>query len=187
MSEDKGETKVNEQAEEESGKTSSAKPKSTPRKKASSKRTRTAEAPVKEAAAVAEKKPRQRKKSDTSKASAAAAKSSEKPQRGGRRRGQQRQKQEKQRTEAALQAYRILIRPLATEKTIGMIEKQNTLTFIVDGAAAKHVIKRAAEQLYDVKVSKVRTLNSPLNQKKAFIKLDPAFKAQEIATRLGIL
>ncbi|MCL5788505.1 MAG: 50S ribosomal protein L23 [Candidatus Marsarchaeota archaeon] len=86
-----------------------------------------------------------------------------------------------------MEASKILIKPLATEKTIGMIERLNTLTFIVNANANKRAVKRATEQLYGVKVKKVRTLNSPLNTKKAFVRLHPEYKAQEIATRLGIL
>jgi large subunit ribosomal protein L23 len=97
------------------------------------------------------------------------------------------QKEEQNRILASLSASNILLAPLATEKTIGMIERFNTLSFIVNPKAIKPQIKRAVESLYSVKVYKVRVLNSVDNKKKAFVRLNPEFKAQEIATRMGIL
>ncbi len=81
----------------------------------------------------------------------------------------------------------IIKRIVATEKAIMYIENQNTLTFIVELKATKHDIKRAVEELFQVKVEKVRTLITPKGEKKAYVKLKPEFKASEIATRLGIL
>jgi large subunit ribosomal protein L23 len=97
------------------------------------------------------------------------------------------QKEEQNKILAALSASDVLLAPLATEKTIGMIERFNTLSFIVNPKAIKPQIKRAVESLYSVKVQKVRVLNSVDNKKKAFVRLKPEFKAQEIATRIGIL
>ncbi|MCD6324181.1 MAG: 50S ribosomal protein L23 [Desulfurococcales archaeon] len=81
----------------------------------------------------------------------------------------------------------IILRIVATEKALGLVEKENTLTFIVDRRATKHDIKRAVEQLFEVKVAKVRTLITPKGFKKAYIKLTPEFKASEVATKLGII
>lgn len=86
-----------------------------------------------------------------------------------------------------LDALNVLIAPYVTEKSISMIEKFNTLTFIVDPRATKTDIKLAVEHLFNVKVEKVRTINMMDNRKKAYVKLKSEFKAQEIATRLGIL
>ncbi|HIQ02808.1 MAG TPA: 50S ribosomal protein L23 [Desulfurococcales archaeon] len=83
--------------------------------------------------------------------------------------------------------YKILIRPLHTEKAIMKIEKENTLVFIVDRRATKHQIKEAIEKLFNVKVVKVNTLITSRGEKKAYIKLAPQYKADEIATRLGLL
>ncbi|PSN86784.1 50S ribosomal protein L23 [Candidatus Marsarchaeota G2 archaeon ECH_B_SAG-F08] len=81
----------------------------------------------------------------------------------------------------------VLIRPWVTEKTTGLIEKQNTLVFEVARNATKSEIKKAVEYQFGVKVMKVRTVNTPTNRKKAYVRLSPQYKAQEIATRLGIL
>jgi len=83
--------------------------------------------------------------------------------------------------------YKILIRPLHTEKAINLIEKENTLVFIVDRKATKHDIKRAIEILFDVKVDRVRTLITPKGGKKAYIKLRPEYKASEVAMHLGLI
>ena len=81
----------------------------------------------------------------------------------------------------------IVIRPITTEKAIMLIEKQNTLTFIVRRDATKPQIKEAIEKLFGVKVVRVNTLITPQGEKKAYVKLAPEYKASEIAARLGIL
>ena len=81
----------------------------------------------------------------------------------------------------------VIIRPLATEKALRLIEEQNTLTFIVRRDASKPLIKRAVEEMFGVKVEKVRTLITPRGEKKAYVKLAPEYNASEIATRLGIV
>jgi len=80
----------------------------------------------------------------------------------------------------------VIIRPDITEKSMGMIEKENKLIFIVSRNANKKIIKQAVEKLYEVKVESVNTLITPKGEKKAFVKLSPEYKAEEIATRMGI-
>ncbi len=81
----------------------------------------------------------------------------------------------------------VIIRIVATEKALGLIEKENTLTFIVQRNAKKHEVKRAIEELFNVKVERVRTLITPKGFKKAYVKLSPEYKASEVATKLGII
>jgi len=83
--------------------------------------------------------------------------------------------------------YSIIIRPLMTEKALTKIEKENTLVFIVHRKATKHQIREAVEKLFGVKVVKVNTLITPEGEKKAYVKLAPEYKAEEIASRLGLL
>lgn len=83
--------------------------------------------------------------------------------------------------------YRIIIRPVITEKAVDNVEKENVLTFIVDLRASKHEIKRAVEQIFQVKVAKINTLITPRGEKKAYVKLRKEYNASEIASRLGIL
>lgn len=51
----------------------------------------------------------------------------------------------------------VVIKPVVSEKTMGLME-DNKYTFIVDKRANKTEIKRAIEELFDVKVNKVNTL-----------------------------
>ena len=83
--------------------------------------------------------------------------------------------------------YEIMIRPVITEKAVTKIEKENVLTFIVNRKATKRQIKRAIEEIFRVKVTKVNTLITPKGEKKAYVKLAPEYNAAEIASRLGIL
>ena len=82
--------------------------------------------------------------------------------------------------------YKIIKKPLITEKTFDLIEKENKLVFIVDRKANKNQIKRAIEKLHKVKVIKVNTMITSKGEKKAFIKLHPEYSAQDIAIDLGI-
>ena len=82
--------------------------------------------------------------------------------------------------------YKIIKKPLITEKTFDLIEKENKLVFIVNKRANKSQIKRAIEKLHNVKVIKVNTLITTKGEKKAFVKLHPEYSAQDIAIDLGI-
>lgn len=83
--------------------------------------------------------------------------------------------------------YKVIIRPLHTEKALLLIEKNNTLTFIVARDATKHDIRYAVEKLFNVKVEKVNTLITPKGEKKAYVKLSKEYKASDIASKLGLL
>ena len=82
--------------------------------------------------------------------------------------------------------YTIIKKPLITEKTFDLIERENKLVFIVNRSANKNQIKRAIEKIHNVKVIKVNTMITPKGEKKAFIKLHPDNSAQDIAIELGI-
>ena len=82
--------------------------------------------------------------------------------------------------------YRVIIRPLVTEKAVSMIERENELTFIVDRRATRADIKRAVEEMFEVKVEKVNVLLTMKGEKKAYVKLKPEYDASEIAARIGL-
>lgn len=82
--------------------------------------------------------------------------------------------------------YKIIKKPLITEKTFDLIEKENKLVFIVSRKANKNQIRKAIEKLHNVKVIKVNTMITPKGEKKAFVKLHPEYSAQDIAIDLGI-
>ncbi len=82
--------------------------------------------------------------------------------------------------------YKILIRPLITEKTFDLIENENKLVFIVDKKANKPTIRKAFEKIHNVKVISINTLITVGGAKKAFIKLHPSNSAPDLAVDLGI-
>jgi len=53
--------------------------------------------------------------------------------------------------------YQIIKRPLITEKSTWLKDKNRELCFEVDIRANKHEIKKAVEELFKVKVERVRT------------------------------
>jgi len=81
----------------------------------------------------------------------------------------------------------ILIEPVKTEKAIGKIEYENTLTFLVDLKATKEDVKKEFEKLFNVKVASVRTFVSSKGKKHAFVRLEKEFKADDIATKLKMI
>jgi large subunit ribosomal protein L23 len=81
---------------------------------------------------------------------------------------------------------KVITYPLMTEKAVNLIESENKLTFIVDLKANKYKVKRAVEELYEVKVDRVNLMITPKGLKKAFVKLREDYKASDLAIRLGI-
>jgi large subunit ribosomal protein L23 len=55
--------------------------------------------------------------------------------------------------------HQVIIRPVISEKSYGLIETANQYTFQVDKRANKNQIKRAVESAFDVRVRKVNTSN----------------------------
>ncbi len=86
-----------------------------------------------------------------------------------------------------MNANDVIFYPLMTESASLMVERDNKLVFIVNKKAGKADVRRAVEELYEVKVTKVTVLTSPKGEKKAFVKLHPEFKASDVAIKLGIL
>ena len=54
----------------------------------------------------------------------------------------------------------IIVRPVISEKSYGLLD-EGKYTFIVDPRANKTEIKIAIEQIFDVKVDSVHTMNRP--------------------------
>ena len=80
-----------------------------------------------------------------------------------------------------------ILYPVTNEKAIGLIEFQNTLTFVVETKATKPQIKKDVEGLFEVKVASVNTLITPIGIKKAYVKLKEGFKADDVAAKLKIV
>jgi len=83
--------------------------------------------------------------------------------------------------------YEVVLYPLMTESASLMVEKENKLAFMVNLKASKSDVKRAVEQMYEVKVESVNTQVTPTGEKKAFVKLHPDYRAADVAIKLGIL
>ena len=92
-----------------------------------------------------------------------------------------------------MKAREIIRRPLLTEKTTLMQERENTVCFEVDRRANKIEIRHAVEELFDVEVASVnivnrkgkpvmrygRIVNHRPAERKAYVKLAPGSKTLE--------
>ncbi|GAB6164796.1 50S ribosomal protein L23 [Thermostilla marina] len=88
-----------------------------------------------------------------------------------------------------LEPYQVILRPLVTEKGYHKAERLNQYTFAVNPKATKADIRRAVEELFDVKVIRVNTQNRKGKPrrvrynfgytkawKKAIVTLDPEYR-----------
>jgi large subunit ribosomal protein L23 len=78
------------------------------------------------------------------------------------------------------------MKPVMTEKAVMMIETDNVLTFKVPMIMSKEAIKKEVEEVFDVKVEKIRTLIRD-NKKTAYIKLKGDTLAIDVVTKLGLM
>ena len=78
------------------------------------------------------------------------------------------------------------MKPIVTEKAVMMIEAQNVLTFEVGMRKTKSEIKADIEEMFGVKVGKLKTLIKN-NKKYVYAKLKPEFPAIDVATKLGLM
>ena len=81
----------------------------------------------------------------------------------------------------------VLIRPVAGDKNTQKMEKENTITFLVNANSNKFMIKQAFAKIYGMKVRSVRTLNTIKGDKKAYIRMKNDKDALGLATKIGIL
>lgn len=64
-----------------------------------------------------------------------------------------------QKTRMQLQPHQILLRPLVTEKGMHRSTRLNQYAFEINALATKEDVKNAVEEMFDVRVLKVRTQN----------------------------
>ena len=81
----------------------------------------------------------------------------------------------------------IILYPLISEKAVNMIESENKIVFIVNSSAGKQDVKSAVEKVYNVKVESIRTNNDRKGRKSAIVRLKKEFKADDLATKLGVI
>jgi len=83
--------------------------------------------------------------------------------------------------------YDVIFHPIITEVSSRILEAENKIVFAVSLKASREDIKRAVEELYEVKVERVTTVITHKGFKKAFVKLHPDYKAVDVAIKLGVL
>ncbi|HNT60906.1 MAG TPA: 50S ribosomal protein L23 [Candidatus Bilamarchaeaceae archaeon] len=81
----------------------------------------------------------------------------------------------------------VLIAPVKTEKAIGKIEFENTITFRVENSATKPQVRDEVEKVFGVKVASVRMLNTLGGGKRAVVKLADGSKAEDISSKLKMV
>lgn len=81
----------------------------------------------------------------------------------------------------------ILEAPIKTEKAIGRIEFENTITFRVSSRATSPQVKSEVEKLFGVKVASARTYITPAGEKRAVVRLAKGFKAEDISSKLKMV
>ncbi|MEK6892963.1 MAG: 50S ribosomal protein L23 [Nanoarchaeota archaeon] len=80
----------------------------------------------------------------------------------------------------------MILKPVTSEKAVKMIELENTLLFETERRAKKQEIKKEVEEVFAVKVEKVRTLIHG-NAKFAYVRLNKLNPAIDVANKLGIM
>lgn len=83
--------------------------------------------------------------------------------------------------------HKVILYPKGTEKGVELIEKENKLIFRVADDATKADIRKAVEVLFQVKVAKVNVTMTSKGEKKAYVRLAPEFRADELATKLEMV
>lgn len=94
----------------------------------------------------------------------------------------------------------IILHPYITEKSLNAVSRthkkvgkggkveyipENKLEFMVKRTATKQEIKKAIEQLFEIKVDKVNTRIFK-DGKHAVVKLNKKFSAEEVGMRIGV-
>lgn len=78
------------------------------------------------------------------------------------------------------------LKPIVTEKAIMKVESENIITFLIDEKTTKKELKKEVEDLFKVKVDKIRT-QIRSNHKIAYVKLNKKDLAIDLATKLGLM
>jgi large subunit ribosomal protein L23Ae len=83
--------------------------------------------------------------------------------------------------------FSVLINPINTEKANKAMTERNIITFLIHPRANKIQVKKAFNDIYQIKPKAVNTLVTPQGTKKAYIRLKPENEAVAFASRLGII
>ena len=81
--------------------------------------------------------------------------------------------------------YKVVFHPTVTEKTMMLMDKNNSLEFLVRRTATKPEIQAAIETLFDCEVESVNTRITK-DGKRAIIKFGGETAAEDIGMRIGV-
>lgn len=81
--------------------------------------------------------------------------------------------------------YQVVFHPVVTEKTMMLMDRNNSLEFLVRREANKAQIKAAIETLFDCEVEAVNTRITK-NGKRAIAKFGGDTSAEDIGMRIGV-
>lgn len=80
----------------------------------------------------------------------------------------------------------MILKPVTSEKAVKMLDLDNMLLFEVERKTKKPEIKKEVEEIFKVKVDKIRT-HMKHNKKFAYVKLNKSNLAVDVATKLGMI
>lgn len=80
----------------------------------------------------------------------------------------------------------MILKPITSEKAVKLIDLENTILFEVPKQEDKKSIRAEVERAFSVKVHSIRT-HIQLNKKFAYVRLNKANPAADIATKLGMI
>ena len=81
----------------------------------------------------------------------------------------------------------IILRPIKTEKSLNLADRNKEIVVEVDNRATKADIAKEFEDLFGVKVVSVRTHITPKGKKRAIVKVDEKSNIEELATKLKMM
>jgi len=80
----------------------------------------------------------------------------------------------------------MILKPVTSEKAVKMIEIDNTILFETERRFKKLEIKKEVEKVFSVKVADIRT-HIKANKKFAYVRLNKANLAIDLATKIGMI
>ena len=83
------------------------------------------------------------------------------------------------------QPHEVLLHPIVTEKTMRLMDENNSLEFLVRRTASKPEIKTAVEALFSCTVATVNTRITK-DGKRAVVKFGGETSAEDIGMRIGV-
>lgn len=81
--------------------------------------------------------------------------------------------------------YDVIFHPIVTEKTMVLMDNNNSLEFLVRREATKPQIKAAIEKMFECDVATVNTRITPAG-KRAVVKFGGDTTAEDIGMRIGV-